>query len=537
MRPALLALALALTACDGGRAQPTGPTGPTTPRADAGVRTDGPTKTPPPPRTTPKHSPATTPPPTPAPTAAPPPTPTRGPGNPDAATPTAPLCRFAASGRDWSLPGEFPGQLGNLSDLASCAAAPDVLHTTIDLTGDGLPDMVVLNGCAVDASVGRTHWRVFVNTGAGFSATGMDWPLPSEFVGQLGNLSDVASCAAAPDVLHTTLDLDGDGRLDMVVLNGCAVEPTIGQTRWRWFRNTGSGFAATGADWALPTEFPGQLGNLSDVASCAAAPDILHTTLDLDGDAKVDMVVLNGCAVQPTIGQTRWRYFRNTGTGFAATGTDWALPTEFPGQLGNLSDLSSCAAAPDVLHTTLDLDGDAKVDMVVLNGCAVDASIGQTRWRLFRNTGTGFAASGADWALPAEFPGQLGTLSDLASCAAAPDILHTTFDLTGDGKLDMVVLNGCAVDASIGQTRWRVFANEGTRFSPGGADWALPTEFPGQLGNLSDLASCAAAPDILHTTMSLATPRGIDMVVLNGCAVEPSIGQTRWRVFAAERCR
>jgi hypothetical protein len=101
----------------------------------------------------------------------------------------------------------------------------------------------------------------------------------------------------------------------------------------------------------------------------------------------------------------------------------------------------------------------------------------------------------------------------------------------------MVVLNGCAVDASIGQTRWRVFANEGTRFSPGGADWALPTEFPGQLGNLSDLASCAAAPDILHTTMSLATPRGIDMVVLNGCAVEPSIGQTRWRVFAAERCR
>ena len=43
--------------------------------------------------------------------------------------------------------------------------------------------------------------------------------------------------------------------------------------------------------------------------------------------------------------------------------------------------------------------------------------------------------------------------------------------------------------------------------------------------------------DILPTTMSLATPRGIDMVVLNGCAVEPSIGQTRWRVFAADRCR
>jgi hypothetical protein len=441
----------------------------------------------------------------------------------------APGCGFGP-GASWPLPSEFADQFGLTADQASCSSAPDVLHVLTDLDGDGRPDLVVTSGCAVDASIGTTRWRVFHNTGSGFAA-GVDWALPAEFSGQFGLTADQASCSSAPDVLHVLTDLDGDGRPDLVVTGGCAVDATIGTTRWRVFHNTGSGFAAAGTDWALPAEHSGQFGRVADQASCSSAPDVLHALSDLDGDGRPDLVVTSGCAVDATIGTTHWRVFHNTGSGFAATGADWALPGEHSGQFGLTADQASCSSAPDVLHVLTDLDGDGAPDLVVTSGCAVDATIGTTRWRVFHNTGSGFAAAGVDWALPAEHVGQFGLIADQASCSSAPDVLHLLTDLDGDGAPDLVVTSGCAVDATIGTARWRVFHNTGSGFGAAGTDWALPAAFSGQFALAADQASCSSAPDVLHVLTGLTGPGPGALVVTDGCATAPAIGSSEWRVF------
>ena len=48
----------------------------------------------------------------------------------------------------------------------------------------------------------------------------------------------------------------------------------------------------------------------------------------------------------------------------------------------------------------LDLNGDAKPDMVVSENCAGDVSTGANQWRLHDNIGTGFAAEASNWSLP-----------------------------------------------------------------------------------------------------------------------------------------
>src|SRR4029077_11681462 len=115
---------------------------------------------------------------------------------------------------------------------------------------------------------------------------------------------------------------------------------------------------------------------------------------------------------------------------------------------------------------------------------ARDTSVGQSRWIVYRNTGTGFGAP-ADFALPTGFnKGGFYSLSGDLDCDAFNSInqpRYTVTDLDGDRKPDLVLTMACDPmtfmrDTSVGTRRWIVHRNTGTGFGAP-ADFGLPTGF------------------------------------------------------------
>ena len=144
--------------------------------------------------------------------------------------------RFGAE-TDFSLPdvgGNDPyiafDSLGGSTNLPG-----DIAHywATVDLTGDGLPDLV-RTYLENDATVGNARWLLYANTGNGFAA-GADFPLPD--VG--GNDPYIAfdslggSTNLPGDIAHywTTVDLTSDGPLDLV-RTYLENDATVGNARW-----------------------------------------------------------------------------------------------------------------------------------------------------------------------------------------------------------------------------------------------------------------------------------------------------------------
>ena len=106
-------------------------------------------------------------------------------------------------------------------------------------------------------------------------------------------------------------------------------------------------------------------------------------------------VVVDDCDTSTTVGKDHWLVYRNTGSGFAASPTSWALPTVAGGVFNwGLATYDMCPT-----YSTFDIDGDGKADLVIPDDCDASSTVGKDHWLVYRSTGSGFAASPINWSM------------------------------------------------------------------------------------------------------------------------------------------
>ena len=403
---------------------------------------------------------------------------------------------FAQAATNWALPPggekddgvtygfrELSHETGPVYDIGSES------YTVMDMNGDRKPDMVVYNANQTDdvlvfGSGANRYWKVYLNTGSGFSQTAVNWTLPA------GGEKDFGIDYGFRNVYHksgwgydfgsqsyTTIDMNGDSKPDMVVYNEKQATDMLvfgqGAGRyWKVFLNTGSGFSPTATNWNLPPggekdfdidysfrEIQLESGWGFDFGSQS------YSTMDMNGDSKPDMVVYNEKQSDDmyVFGQGTnkyWKVFLNTGSGFSQTATNWTLPA------GGEKDYGIDYSFRAIHHvsgwgfdfgsqsyTTMDMNGDSRPDMVIYNEKQADDMhvYGQGAskyWKVYFSTGSGFSAAATNWSLPSggeTYNGTNYSFRAISYVTGAVDSLGsqswTIMDMNGDSKPDMVAYN------------------------------------------------------------------------------------------------
>ena len=407
-----------------------------------------------------------------------------------------------------------------------CAGSPSQEWTTIDLTGTGKLDLVLTETCT-DTTVGTSHWLVYPNTGSGFSTTAKTFALPTLDL-PLTSVSGVnTGCAGSPSQEWTSVDLTGDGKLDLVLTETCS-DTTVGSTHWLVYANTGSGFAMAPTTFALPAlTLP--LTSVSGVnTACAGSPSQEWTTVDVNGDKKPDLVLTETCT-DTTVGTSHWLVYANTGSGFSTSPATFTLP-KLDLALTSMSGANTARpGSPSQEWATVDLLGSGKPALVVTETCT-DATVGTTHWNVYANSGSGFAATPTTFALPTLDLPLTSVGGANTACSGSPSQEWTSLDLNGDHRPDLVLTETCS-DPSVGATHWNVYANTGSGFSTSPASFALPT-LDEPLISLSGVnTACAGSANEEWTTLDLVGDGKFDLVLTETCT-DASIGTTKWSRYA-----
>ncbi len=240
-----------------------------------------------------------------------------------------------------------------------------------DLDGDGKADLAVASYRTNMVSVFRNISTSGAITASSF-ATSVDFPTGS-------GPNSVAIC-----------DLDGDGKLDLMVANSSANTVSI-------FRNTSSLGSITDSSFASKVDF-----------ITGANPSV--AIADLDGDGKPDLTIANKNSNTVSI-------YRNTSILGSITSSSFAAKIDF-----------ATGTSPESIAIA-DLDGDGKPDLVTSNSTSDNLSV-------FRNTSTLGAINASSFSSKVDF----GTIDTYFVAIG---------DLDGDGKPDLVATQRCCGAISI----------------------------------------------------------------------------------------
>ncbi len=395
---------------------------------------------------------------------------------------------FSTSGTDWSLPPRtqtgttqaFAGASSNQTCLANPTWSVSS-YALVDHDGDRQPDLVERFACGLEG-LGDGFWRVYRGEASGFAATPVQWTLPERTSSGTSNpdlwivAESNGSCSEDLQLSRTAqLDVDGDGRPDLVEVEACGLDE-IGETAWRVFRGTDDGFSTTPTSIALPERTQWGIGGetgffrLSQPIDCVAAGGgSAYELIDMTGDGVPDLVETFACLEQD-LGVTEWHVHRGTGTGFATPPIAWALPEERsqfsddPPEYRFVRSGAGTTCFDDEFFSSYDLfdvNGDQRPDLVEYDLCTTRV-LGIDEWRVYLNTGTGFEPTHTKWPLPTRsgnvedagfqaYPRQAGRCTDRTDLST-----YALVDLSGDGAPDLVETYVCGIDG-VGAQAWRVF--------------------------------------------------------------------------------
>lgn len=464
--------------------------------------------------------------------------PTSGDGDGDG-DPVVDACGFTSESSEWPLPQEFVGAdvYENLTSDYGCNGGGEYRYELLDMTGDGAVDFLVTDACDA-AGVGASTWDVFENTGSGFAAQPINWPLPQYLVGNVEfyeQTQNSFSCEGSNQFRYQLLEMTGDGAVDFVVTDACDAMG-VGVTNWLVHENTGAGFSDEPIDWSLPQYLVGSIDFYELLTNSYACDEgqFRYQLLDMTGDGALDFLVTDACDATG-VGATTWLVHENTGAGFSDTPLEWGLPQVFRGDNEMYEQIAGSLACNggQFRYQLLDMTGDGAVDFMITDLCD-GTGVGASTWLVLENTGTGFAEQPIEWPLPtplgdAELYEQI---SDYWGCDGET-YRFQTLDVTGDGAPDLVVTDACDATGA-GTDRWDVYKNTGTSFADQPIDWPLPTEVGGDelYEDLSDSWGCEGGQTFRYSVFDLSGDGAPDMVATDLCDANGT-GTTHWSVYAA----
>jgi Secretion system C-terminal sorting domain/FG-GAP-like repeat len=436
---------------------------------------------------------------------------------------------FSISAINWSLP---PGgtifnsvyrSFDDFYDGGTGNTNGSQTWNTIDMNGDGKPDLVVLtemqNSIYNVFGIGANpYWKVYLNTGTEFSSVAINWSLPqggtifNSVNRSFDNLYDNGTGNTDGSQTWSTADMNGDGKPDLVVITemqggfynvfNLSTNPV-----WKVYLNSGNGFAASPINWTLPAG-----GNIYN--SVSRSFDALFETgngnsngsqawytTDINGDSKPDLVVylerqsgVNN--VFNVSSNPYWKVYLNTGSGFSVSENNWSLP---PGghiynsvnrSFNNFYENGSGNTDGSQAWSTTDMNGDGKPDISIYlerqNGLYnVFSLTNNPYWKVYLNTGSGFSATSTIWSLPSGgriFNGvnqSFNAFSENGTGNTNGSQAWNVADMNGDAMPDLTVYKerqaGYFNVYDVGNNPyWKVFLNSGSGFSFTATNWQLP---------------------------------------------------------------
>lgn len=424
---------------------------------------------------------------------------------------------FSRLGDAWPLPDGGRTGEGFTAGQGEPAAVGDDAWSLLDLDGDGALDLVVPSVAHKSANgwVTRvkgypltTFWEVYYGgQSGGYRRQPQAWRVPADVgLAERGLVAPSGTPTAFDDHAWALRDVDGDGRLDLVV-TGIGAPTDLGEIaplgppdapRWDVYRNDGERFAEVPTPWPLPQQLT--LGTVDgDVVAVAG---LAWSTFDADGDGWWD-IVLTGDGLPATAfgfpAEPHWRVYRGGPGGFSGDPAQWRLPQGGEVLSGFSRIAGDGGAAGDELWALVDLDGDRRRELVVTG--RVDVSAGATAlvsdagapyWKVYRQGEGGFELSHETFAVPQGRGGSsdrglyaIRGGQDAAGKIDAPYDTHgwDLLDVDGDRRLDLVITNEARLYKDVFTRRalggeadphWELYLGTDEGFA-GPVRWPTPT--------------------------------------------------------------
>jgi hypothetical protein len=142
---------------------------------------------------------------------------------------------FASVALIWTLPTDYDAAtvdpFASTEDDNVCRnGVPESL--LVDLAGDGLADLMVLDEPCAQGPLGTHWWALYENQGTGFSDEATDWFLPGDY--GANDFAEPESSNLCTDGVpeYFLNDLNGDGSLDIVVADEPCGDGPLGREYW-----------------------------------------------------------------------------------------------------------------------------------------------------------------------------------------------------------------------------------------------------------------------------------------------------------------